>query len=582
MKKHALLILSLLLLFGVGSYVCAAELPFGDVDDSAWYRGAVETVYKEGIMEGRSSSAFAPTELMSRAELVTVICRLSGENTNGLGKNLSFKDTDSSAWYADSIAWAVEKGLVTGYTDGSFKPSSPIQRQELAKIAVLYLENEGVLNSDNSGAKKFADEGTFPQWSAEYIKKLGKSGLMVGDEKGNFNPTSNTSRAEIATLVTRILPLLDRISPLDIVKDGKFTYTVVYDDSDSILTSIIEDFLYNMRFEEGLKINAVKASKAKDDYGREIIFGNVRKCVEPIYTELDPAGDFALSFMGDDIILCTNDSELYSYLFKVFEVKVLKFLETNNLKIPEKVDFQFSKSDVTSLSRAEYAIANQAVNAIDVYDFFSLEEYKSSDGNVITYRFFIPFDYTPDKKYPVLLSLHGMGENLIDVSKGGTSTLLCMRNMFNIENTPVTEAIIICPVGAQGEAAVELVEYIASKYSTDPDRYYLMGLSMGGAGTWSTIQQYPDYFAAAMPICGYGSIKDPSILVDVPLYVVHGVDDTTVGVGSSRMLVEAIREAGSKVIHYEEPEGYGHSSWHYATQKSEIVEWLFSQNLSAR
>ncbi|MBR6807459.1 MAG: S-layer homology domain-containing protein [Clostridia bacterium] len=581
MKKILFALFSATILLGCAFHVFSVELPFNDVDSFSWYRSAVETVYSEGIMEGIGNSRFAPMQPMSRAELVTVMYRLSGENTENLSGSLSFTDTDSSAWYSDSVKWAVEKGLVTGYTDGSFKPNAPIQRQELAKITVLFLESKGVLTNINSSVS-FADRLSFPEWSREYIEKLGTCGLMIGDEKGNFNPNSNTSRAEIATLVTRILPLLSSTSLLDVVKDGKFTYTVVYDDSDSILSGIIEDFLYDMRFEKGLKINGVKASEAKDDYGREIVFGNVRDSAEMPYRDLAPSGDFLIRHVEDDIILCTNDSQLYSYLFKVFEVKVLSFLENQDLKIPEKIDFQFSKSNITHLSRAEYAIANQAVNAVDVYDFFHLKEFTSSDGSVIKYRFFVPFDYSPDKKYPVLLSLHGMGENLVDESKGSTSTLLCMRNMFNLENTPVTEAIIICPQGAQSSLAVELVEHIASNYSTDPDRYYLMGLSMGGAGTWSTIQEYPDYFAAAMPICGYGSIKDPTVLVNVPLYVVHGVDDTTVGVGSSRMLVEAIREAGSKVIHYEEPEGYGHSSWHYATKKIEIVKWMFDQRLSAR
>ncbi len=582
MKKYILPIFIVFMMLSSITQVFASNIPFTDVDPSAWYTEAVKTVYQNGIMEGKDENIFDPTGITSRAELVTVICRLSGEDTDGMGESLSFRDTDSSAWYADSIAWAEFVGIVAGYPDGSFKPNAPIQRQELAKVVVKFLEYAGIEVNGDGLINGFADSASFPAWSAEYIEILCKTGLMIGDENRNFYPTANTSRAEIAMLISRLLPLVDTIFTRDVVKDGRFQYTIVYDDSDTYVAEYVKGFLYRMRFEENLMITAVKSSEAEESYGKEIVFGKARKCAQTLYDELDPTGDFSLRFIGDDIVLCTNDDSLYPYLFKVFEANILLYLDNKNLSIPADLDFTFSKSGVTHLSHIEYAISTQCVSATDVYEFFHLKEFTASDGTIVKYRMFVPFDYTPENKYPVLLSLHGMGENLVDESEGSTSTLLCMQNMFNLKDTPVTQAIILCPQYAQGSKAVELVEYVASQYSTDPDRYYLMGLSMGGAGTWSTIQQYPDYFAAAMPICGYGNIMEPSILVDVPLYVVHGVDDDVVGVGSSRVLVEAIKAAGSKVIYYEEPEGYEHRVWHYATKNIDIVEWMFSQRLSAR
>lgn len=581
MKKYILKIISLFLVSCSITQVFASNIPFTDVDPSAWYTEAVKTVYQNGIMEGKDENIFDPTGITSRAELVTVICRLAGEDTAGMGESLSFRDTDSSAWYADSIAWAESVGIVTGYPDGSFKPNAPIQRQELAKVVVKFLEYAGI-KVDGEGSAGFADTALFPEWSVEYIEKLRLTGLMIGDENGNFNHEKNTSRAEVAMLISRMLPFISADTTCEIVKDGKFQYTIVYDDNDPYVSEYVSKFVHTMRFEENLSIMAIKSSEAEKSYGREIIFGNVRPSASALCENLDPEGDFALCFKGDDIVLCTNDEELYPFLFKVFEVNIASKLENKSLIVSSDLEFIFSKSDVTHLSYIEYAVSAQCVSPTDVYEFFRLKEFTSSNGTVVDYRLFIPFDYTPEKKYPVLLSLHGMGENLVDESEGSTSTLLCMQNMFNLKNTPVTQAIIICPQYAEGDLAVELVEHVASQYSTDPDRYYLMGLSAGGAGTWMTIQMYPDYFAAAMPICGYGNIEDPSILVDVPLYVVHGVDDDVVGVGSSRTLVETVRNAGSKVIHYEEPEGYKHRVWHYPTKKIEIVEWMFSQRLSAR
>ena len=581
MKKLIFPFLAALLLLTGMTQIHAANIPFRDVEESAWYADAVEAVYSKGIMEGKAEDTFDPKGITSRAELVTVICRLAGENANGMGETLDFIDTDTTAWYADSVAWAASVGIVSGYPDGSFRPNKPIQRQELAKVVVEFLEYAGI-DVSGEGSDPFADSHGFPAWSAEYIEKLRKTGLVIGDEKGSFNPTANTTRAETAMLTSRLLPFIGSDNTVEVVKDGKFLYTLVYDDSDPYVSEYVEKYVHTMRFEENLSIVVVKSSEAEENYGREIIFGNARPIAESMCETLAPEGDFALCFKGDDIVLYTNDETLYPFLFKVFEVNIASKLENKNLTVPADIEFIFSKSDVTHLSHIEYAISEQCVNPTDVYEFFRLKQFTSEDGTVVDYRLFIPFDYTPDKKYPVLLSLHGMGENLVDESDGSTSTLLCMQNMFNLKNTPVTQAIIICPQYAEGELAVELVEHVSSQYSTDPDRYYLMGLSAGGAGTWRTIQMYPDYFAAAMPICGYGYIDDPSILVDVPLYVVHGVDDDVVSVGNSRVLVEAVRNAGSTVIHYEEPEGYGHSVWHYPTKKIDIVEWMFSQRLSER
>ena len=144
MKKYILKIISLFLVSCSITQVFASNIPFTDVDPSAWYTEAVKTVYQNGIMEGKDENIFDPTGITSRAELVTVICRLAGEDTAGMGESLSFRDTDSSAWYADSIAWAESVGIVTGYPDGSFKPNAPIQRQELAKVVVKFLEYAGI------------------------------------------------------------------------------------------------------------------------------------------------------------------------------------------------------------------------------------------------------------------------------------------------------------------------------------------------------------------------------------------------------------------------------------------------------
>jgi predicted peptidase len=105
---------------------------------------------------------------------------------------------------------------------------------------------------------------------------------------------------------------------------------------------------------------------------------------------------------------------------------------------------------------------------------------------------------------------------------------------------------------------------------------YVMGLSMGGFGTWDLVTRYPKRFAAAVPICGGGDPGRVESLGDLPLWVFHGADDEVVAPIYSRRMVEAIRAAGGDPRYTEYP-GVGHNSWDPAFAEPELFPWLFAQ-----
>lgn len=100
---------------------------------------------------------------------------------------------------------------------------------------------------------------------------------------------------------------------------------------------------------------------------------------------------------------------------------------------------------------------------------------------------------------------------------------------------------------------------------------------MGGYGTWDLISRMPETFAAAAPICGGGDENQAEKLIDLPIWVFHGADDTTVPPERSRNMVNAIKAAGGKKIKYTEYPGVGHGSWKPAYADPEFMKWLFSQ-----
>jgi predicted peptidase len=122
----------------------------------------------------------------------------------------------------------------------------------------------------------------------------------------------------------------------------------------------------------------------------------------------------------------------------------------------------------------------------------------------------------------------------------------------------------------------ELVDEMVENAGIDLNRVYITGLSMGGYGTWDAIARYPNFFAAAAPICGGG---DPSMVdrfATLPIWCFHGAQDPVVKVIRSQEMVAALKKVGSKVKYTEYPD-LKHDSWTPTYANQEFYAWLFSQ-----
>ena len=117
MKKLLCLFLAVLtvaamipLALSVGS--ADSEFPFTDVPANEWYRPEVEFAWENDLMMGVSGTKFEPESPMTRAMFVTILCRLSGEETEITDR---FRDVPADEWYAPYVGWAAKSGLVLGY-----------------------------------------------------------------------------------------------------------------------------------------------------------------------------------------------------------------------------------------------------------------------------------------------------------------------------------------------------------------------------------------------------------------------------------------------------------------------------------
>ncbi|HYV38351.1 MAG TPA: PHB depolymerase family esterase [Gemmataceae bacterium] len=207
---------------------------------------------------------------------------------------------------------------------------------------------------------------------------------------------------------------------------------------------------------------------------------------------------------------------------------------------------------------------------------FSKEKYK------FNYLLYLPEGYgKEDKKWPVMMFLHGAGESgndLAKVRKHGPPKIAEAKKFPFIVVSPQSPGM-----GWQVEGLNLLLDDIMAKYKCDPDRVYLTGLSMGGGGTWNLATAHPERFAAIVPICGAGNDpKQAAKLKDMPTWVFHGGKDPTVKLAVSERMVNAIKEAGGKNIKLTVYPDAQHDSWTVTYNNPELYTWLLAQKRPAK
>jgi predicted peptidase len=209
------------------------------------------------------------------------------------------------------------------------------------------------------------------------------------------------------------------------------------------------------------------------------------------------------------------------------------------------------------------------------------------------YRLSVPPNYDKTKKYPLVLWLHGAwgrgNDNERQIIEGNTLGATIWTRAENQTKNPVFVLAPQCALGewwanndsemkpsSELEKVVELLKELQKQYSIDADRLYVTGQSMGGYGTWSIVTEYPEMFAAAIPLCGGGSASRAKNLINVPIWAFHGDADDAVDVEKSREMIEAIKKAGGNPK-YTEYKDVGHSVWHQAFAEPELLNWVFAQ-----
>lgn len=195
------------------------------------------------------------------------------------------------------------------------------------------------------------------------------------------------------------------------------------------------------------------------------------------------------------------------------------------------------------------------------------------------YLVYLPTDYDKEKQYPLLVFLHGAGE------RGDDLTKLKVHSIPKVFDGAVDfQAIVVSPQCKNGttwssqiQKVYEFILYIVKKYNADKNAVAITGVSMGGFGTWQTIMDYPDLFAAAAPICGGGMAWRASVLQDLPIRIYHGEEDQLVDVFYSKDMYRALKTHNAKDVELFLYPNVGHNVWNQAYEETDLISWLISK-----
>ncbi|MGN7783921.1 prolyl oligopeptidase family serine peptidase [Niabella sp. 22666] len=239
----------------------------------------------------------------------------------------------------------------------------------------------------------------------------------------------------------------------------------------------------------------------------------------------------------------------------------------------------------------------------------SFESYEKhqyiKNNDTLPYRLLLPEGYQKAKKYPLVIFLHGAGERGNDNEKQLTHGGALFVSAENRQKYP---AIVVFPQCSQKsywsnvkiagsgtnrvfeftnggtptfpmQLLLELMRDLDTRYGIKKQQVYVMGLSMGGMGTFELVNRMPETFAAAIPICGGANTATAANLKGTKWWVFHGGKDDVVLPRYSEEMVAAMKKNKVNVKFTLFPDA-NHNSWDATFAQPGLLKWLFSQSRS--
>ena len=180
------------------------NVDFLDVSRTDWFYYDVRYVCENGLMNGTSRNRFSPYGTATRGMLVTILYRM--ENEPRCFGSAAFSDVKPGAYYEKAVVWASQNNIVSGYTDGTFRPDAPVTREQLASILDRYTLDRGqdVSAGETTSLTGYGDAQAVSSYALPAMRWACGTGILQG-ANGKLNPSGLATRAQLAAMLHRYL-----------------------------------------------------------------------------------------------------------------------------------------------------------------------------------------------------------------------------------------------------------------------------------------------------------------------------------------------------------------------------------------
>ncbi|WP_249897422.1 S-layer homology domain-containing protein [Paenibacillus sp. PK3_47] len=170
---------------------------------SSWASSQISKWLDRGLISGYADHTFKPDAQISRAEFASIVNKVFGFKDQA---QTGFRDVSPDKWYYSAIGQAKSAGYISGFEDNTFRPEAAVSRQEAAKMLYMLLQLNGSAN--DSAIQKFKDYSAVPAWSKMYFNEIVNQGYINGYPDQTLRPLQKITRAEAVVILDKVMGTL--------------------------------------------------------------------------------------------------------------------------------------------------------------------------------------------------------------------------------------------------------------------------------------------------------------------------------------------------------------------------------------
>ncbi|MCR5291810.1 MAG: S-layer homology domain-containing protein [Eubacterium sp.] len=193
------------------AFAAAPESPYSDVETGIGVGYSATFLNKEGFMYGFANNLFKVDKDVTRAQVIMTLYRLQNEPEYDAGQVTNFSDVTEDAGYYDAVEWGSANGIVSGFSNGTFKPKNTVTREQLSMYIQRYVKKFGQYQAPTISIDDYKDAADISANAKEAMTWAVENMILAGDKNSvdksvvSLGPTKNTDRGQYAIILARLV-----------------------------------------------------------------------------------------------------------------------------------------------------------------------------------------------------------------------------------------------------------------------------------------------------------------------------------------------------------------------------------------